>query len=101
MDSVRWNKIEFLFEEALKLDPSERENFIFKESGDDKEIFDEVISLLREDSNIHTIFKDTKIELLPEGETIGPHLLRCEGFAGLTAQHHPPRLAPGAISSRE
>jgi serine/threonine-protein kinase len=58
MNSDRWQKIEFLFEEALKLDSSERENYLFKESGDDKEIFDEVISLLREDSNIHTILRE-------------------------------------------
>ena len=58
MNEDRWQKIELLFEEALKLESSERENFLKKKCGDDKELFDEIISLLNEDSNIHAILRE-------------------------------------------
>jgi eukaryotic-like serine/threonine-protein kinase len=58
MNPDRWQKIEFLFEEALKLNSSERENFLLRESGDDKELFEEVLSLLKADSNVHSILSE-------------------------------------------
>ncbi len=58
MNPERWQKIEFLFEEALKLSPSQREEFLKKECGNDLELYDEVASLLNEDSNIHNLLND-------------------------------------------
>ena len=56
MKPERWEKIQSLFEEALELSPSERDNFLKDKCGDDKELFNEVITLLRADDNQHSIF---------------------------------------------
>lgn len=56
MNKERWEKVELLFEEALKQDEIDRVNFLKKECGEDTELFNEVFSLLNEDSNIHSIF---------------------------------------------
>ena len=56
MNQERWNKIQTLFEKALELNPSERENFLKNDCGDDKELFDDVMSLLAADEKQHSIF---------------------------------------------
>jgi eukaryotic-like serine/threonine-protein kinase len=56
MNPDRWEKIQSLFEKALELDPSEREIFLKQECGDDKELFDEVVSLISADEKQHSIF---------------------------------------------
>lgn len=56
MNPDRWEKIQSLFEKALELEPSARENFLKHECGDDKELFDEVVSLISADEKQHSIF---------------------------------------------
>ena len=56
MNPERWEKIQSLFERALEIDPTERNIFLKKECGDDKELFEEVISLLKADTEAHSIF---------------------------------------------
>lgn len=56
MNPERWKKIQLLFERALELDQPARENFLKQECGDDKELLDEVISLLSADEKQHSIF---------------------------------------------
>lgn len=56
MNPERWNRIQSLFEKALELDPSARENFLKHECGDDKELFDEVVTLISADEKQHSIF---------------------------------------------
>jgi len=56
MDSKRWEKVQQLFEEAIKIDPEERENFLKNECAEDTELFKEVISLLKADDEGHSIF---------------------------------------------
>jgi len=56
MNPERWEKIQSLFEKALELDSDKRENFLKERCGDDKELFDEVISLLKADEKQHSIF---------------------------------------------
>lgn len=56
MNPERWKKIQSLFEKALELEPSARENFLKRECIDDKELFDEVSSLISADEKQHSIF---------------------------------------------
>ncbi|HEY7751732.1 MAG TPA: serine/threonine-protein kinase, partial [Ignavibacteriaceae bacterium] len=56
MNPNRWDEVQKLFESALELDPKKRENYLKEKCGDDKELFDEVISLLIADEKQHSIF---------------------------------------------
>ena len=56
MDKKRWDEVQKLFELALELDSNKREDFLNGKCGDDKELFEEVISLLKADTEEHTIF---------------------------------------------
>lgn len=56
MNPKRWEKIQSLFEKSIELDPLEREKFLKIECGDDKDLYDEVISLLSADEKEHSIF---------------------------------------------
>jgi len=56
MNPDRWEKIQSLFEKALELESSERESYLKSACDDDKELFDEVISLLHADEKQHSIF---------------------------------------------
>ncbi len=49
MQFERWQKIEFLFGEALVLPPAERSEFLSKKCGGDFELHDEIVSMLDED----------------------------------------------------
>jgi serine/threonine-protein kinase len=77
MNSERWNKIQSIFEKALNLNPSEKENFLQRECGDDKELFDEVASLLLADEKQHSIFSGSAADYMAvvdatlEGKTFG------------------------------
>ena len=48
MTAERWQRIKEVFADALELDPSAREAFVREQSGDDSELLDEVIRMLRE-----------------------------------------------------
>jgi len=56
MDSKRWDEVQKLFEKALELDPDKRENFLKERCGDDNDLYEEVISLLKADTDDHSIF---------------------------------------------
>lgn len=64
MNSERWKKIQLLFEKALELKQADRENYLKYECADDKELFDEVSSLLKADENEHTIFSGTATDYI-------------------------------------
>jgi len=77
MNPERWNKIQSLFDKALELNPSERENFLKQECGNDTELFDEVISLLSADEKQHSIFSGSATDYIAvadanlDGKTFG------------------------------
>lgn len=79
MNPERWKKIQSLFEKALELNPSERENFLKQECGDDKELFDEVISLISADEKQHSIFSGSAGDYIAhndanlDGKTFGSY----------------------------
>jgi len=64
MNPERWNKIQSLFDKALELTASEREPFLKNECGDDVELYDEVISLLRADEKQHSIFAGSAADFI-------------------------------------
>ena len=65
MNSDRWEKIQLLFEKTLELNASERQNFLKNECGNDKELFDEIISLLAADEKQHSIFSASAADYVP------------------------------------
>ena len=90
MNSERWNKIQSLFERALELNPSEKENFLQSECGDDKELFDEIASLLSADEKQHSIFSGSVADYLAasdatlEGKTFGNYrAIKMVGSGGM------------------
>jgi eukaryotic-like serine/threonine-protein kinase len=80
MNKKRWEKIEHLFEESLKIDAELRSDFLKLECGDDTDLFEEVLSLLKEDSEVHSIFTENAAqsffpqhEMRKEGSLIGSY----------------------------
>ena len=69
MNPERWEKIQSLFEKALELNTSERENFLKQECGDDSDLFNEVISLLIADEKQHSIFSGSVSDYIPVDDT--------------------------------
>ena len=69
MNPERWNKVQSLFEQALEIDQRERFGYLEKECGDDKELFNEVLSLLKADEEGHSIFSATPADYIPVDET--------------------------------
>ena len=68
MNPERWKKIQSLFEKSLELNPSEREKFLKNQCGDDKELLNEVISLLQADENQHSIFSGSAADYITIGD---------------------------------
>src|SRR6266852_2289787 len=57
MNPEHWPKVKEIFGVALEIEASQRELFVRKASGEDDEIFDEVMSLLKRDSS-GTVFRN-------------------------------------------
>ena len=64
MNPERWNKIQSLFEKAIELDFSEREDYLKKECADDSDLLAEVLSLLSADEKQHSIFAGSAAEFI-------------------------------------
>ena len=73
MNSDRWNRIESLYNSALELDASDRQTFLEQESGGDKSLKDEVLSLLasadRQDSFMEEPAATLALEVLRSERT--------------------------------
>ncbi len=59
-----WNKVQKLFNEALSIDKSDRIAFLRERCRDDNDLFDEVISLLSADDEVHPVFDKPASELI-------------------------------------
>lgn len=59
-----WNKVQKLFDEALSVDKSDRITFLRERCKDDNDLFDEVISLLSADDEVHPVFDKPASELI-------------------------------------
>ena len=90
MKPERWEKIQSLFEKALELNPSERENFLKKECSNDKELYDEIMSLLSADENQHSVFSGFAADYITiddgnlDGKTFGNYrIIKQIGVGGM------------------
>ncbi|MCW8823251.1 MAG: serine/threonine-protein kinase [Ignavibacteriaceae bacterium] len=90
MNPGRWEKIQSLFEIALELESSKRESYLKSECGDDKGLFDEVISLLQADEKEHSIFSVSATDFIAfddatlDGKTFGNYrAINQIGFGGM------------------
>ena len=59
IDPARWKRIEALLDEALDLDPSEREAHVRKKAGDDEELLAQVIKMLRASGDVETFLESS------------------------------------------
>lgn len=85
---AEWRRAGELLTRALELDPAERQPFLKRECGDDRELLEEVLSLL--DAHERTGPLDDPGGMLPreahEGRRVGPYrLLRPLGEGGMGA----------------
>ncbi|MEJ2545008.1 MAG: serine/threonine-protein kinase, partial [Calditrichaceae bacterium] len=60
MTAERWNKIQSLFDSAINLEPSQRDNYLKKQCGNDTKLYDEVKSLLEAEENPHKLLGEEK-----------------------------------------
>ncbi len=61
MDKKRWKQVEDLFDAALQLSEEQRDQFLLTQCGDDRALYNEVKSLLTEDSHLHTALQDSPV----------------------------------------
>ncbi|MEE9431373.1 MAG: serine/threonine-protein kinase [Melioribacteraceae bacterium] len=64
MKKVNWEKVTEFFEQAIMLKENERISFLKQKCGDNKELFEEVVSLLEADENIHSILEKKASEII-------------------------------------
>lgn len=82
MDSERWNKIQTLFDAALELGVTERTVYLQEQCSGDAALYEEIISLLEADSNVHKLLEGLAIDVIGLayeqqylGKRIGPYRL--------------------------
>ena len=92
MDTKCWPKIEALFHEAVELPPDDRDAFLRKACAANPGIYKEVLSLLEEDLNVHSMLDGwalDAVDLQSEaiiGKQIGPYQITQEiGSGGMGA----------------
>ncbi len=92
MTSDRWTKIQTLFEAVADLADSEREAYLHERCADDPDLYEEVISLLKSDRNVHKLLHGLAIDVVGWtyeqqyiGKRIGPYrILRHIGSGGMS-----------------
>ena len=88
METERWNKVQSIFEKALDVKSARQKDFVKEACGDDTEIYSEVISLLEEDLDAHSMLDGLAVDAvdLPTesniGKQIGPYRISREIGAG-------------------
>jgi serine/threonine-protein kinase len=99
MNPERWKKVQLLFDQALELDKGEQINYLEKECGEDKELLNEVLSLLNADEEGHSIFSAKPAdffsmnELNMEGKRFGNYrIIKQIGTGGMGAVYTAERV---------
>ena len=64
MKNSDWKKIEELFNKAVELNPTERIEFLRKECGNNLNLFNEVLSLLESDEDVHPLLDKKASDLI-------------------------------------
>lgn len=91
MNGERWNKIQTVFEKALELQTGERKDFLRKACAGDRQLFQEVVSLLEADANAPSLLDGLAVDAVDltkdfnlEGQRIGPYkIVREIGSGGM------------------
>ncbi len=91
MDSEKWNKVQAIFDAASDLAPGERDQFLSEKCAGDRELEQEVRSLLEADEEKHSLLDGLAVDYVSpvdtveyEGRNIGPYSLeRLIGSGGM------------------
>jgi len=82
MDSARWNRIQEIFGQALEMGEEERGSYLKEACGDDSELLAEIQSLLKADSQEHSMLDGVAMDAVgsPDlltlvGKEVGPYRL--------------------------
>ncbi|MCB9249744.1 MAG: hypothetical protein H6613_14940 [Ignavibacteriales bacterium] len=70
MNQPDWEKVEKLFEEAIELDKDKRISFLKNKCGNNKKLFDEVVSLLEADENVNPVLDKKASDIINIEEKI-------------------------------
>ncbi len=70
MTAERYNQIQMLFDKAVELESGKREEYLKQECGNDRELYDEVMSLLSADEKSHSIFSGSAADYIPADKII-------------------------------
>jgi len=62
MNAERWHQIETLFEQALELEHSARKPFLEQSCQGDATLYDEIVSLLDADTNLHSLLEGLAVD---------------------------------------
>jgi serine/threonine protein kinase/tetratricopeptide (TPR) repeat protein len=80
MDTARWHKMQELFGQAIEADPKDRRALLERRCGDDRELLEELLSLLAADESGHSMLDglavqavDISSEISYEGKNVGPY----------------------------
>lgn len=102
MSTQRWERIQEIFEAAIELPAAKREQYLKEQCGEDKALFEEVISLIEADEAGHPIFdSESAIESLSLGgpaigSKVGSFLLKSQiGEGGMGAVYLADRVEGG------
>ncbi|KAA3615378.1 MAG: serine/threonine protein kinase [Calditrichaeota bacterium] len=78
MNAKRWKQIEELFAAALGISDEQQDYFLREKCGEDRELYDEVKSLLDEDKNMHSLLYESPVsplfEFSSDAQYIGKNL---------------------------
>lgn len=89
METTRWNRVKQILNEALDLEPQEQLDYVRQAAGEDKLIYQEVLSLLETDDEEVDFLEDSIGNELNEpdpliGKNLGPyHLVRHLASGGM------------------
>lgn len=72
MSPERWKKVEAIFNAALAFDPGEREGFVRRACGDDRELIEQVVLMLSNDENSESLFEPGVFGLLEPSTRVAP-----------------------------
>ncbi len=70
MTAERYKHIQMLFEKAVDLSSDRREEYLKQECGNDRELYDEVMSLLSADEKSHSIFSGSAADYIPADKIV-------------------------------
>lgn len=99
MDAARYRKIQDLFWEAEEIDPSQWRKFLARRAGEDAELVDEVISLLREHDPEAALTEGNEVKAVVLPATVRGDAQTQVSSSGIPQQDKPKRHSNVTIAS--